>query len=205
MSTERPLLALSRKDLDQGPKHVRAELPAEWLGQHLNVVGAESKAPELSAASAGSVDLRLTPAGDDNFLLQGHVRATIDTRCARCLDPAHVPVDGEITLLLIPKIEASKRLRNPKGRKAKESEGEFEFDGDEADVAHYDGETVILDELVVEAILLEMPISPLCSDACSGIASDPAVAPKLEAARMDPRLAPLAELAEKARAAAKQK
>lgn len=205
MPTERPLLAISRKDLDQGPKDVRAELPAEWLTRHLTPIGDEAKAPDVSASTAGAVELRLTPAGDDNFLLQGHVRATLDTRCARCLDPAKVAVDGEITLLLVPKIEASRRARAPKGRKSKDSEGEFEFDGDEADVAHYDGETVILDELVREAILLEMPVAPLCSEGCSGIASDPAVAPKLEAARIDPRLAPLVELAEKARAAAKKK
>jgi uncharacterized protein len=205
MSTERPLLAISRKDLDQGPKLVRAALPAEWLTRHLAPLGEEATAPDVTASADGAVDLRLTPAGDDNFLLQGHVRATLDTRCARCLDPAKVAVDGEITLLLVPKIEASRRARAPKGRRSKDSEGEFEFDGDEADVAHYDGETVILDELVREAILLEVPVAPLCSDACSGIASDPAVAPKLEAARIDPRLAPLVELAEKARAAANKK
>jgi uncharacterized protein len=84
-----------------------------------------------------------------------------------------------------------------KGRRSKDSEGEFEFDRDEADVATYDGETVVLDDLVREAILLELPISALCSEDCAGMASDPAVAATLDKARIDPRLQKLAALRDK--------
>ena len=34
---------------------------------------------------------------------------------------------------------------------------------------HYDGETVVLDPFVREAILLEVPNFPLCSEDCAGI------------------------------------
>lgn len=197
MAAERPLLAISCKDLDNGPKRVRAALPAEWLARQLGAARDDEPATGLGASSDGAVDLTLTPSGGDQFLLQGHVRATVDAPCARCLDPAHVPVDGSITLLMVPKVVVGQR--KPKGRASKESEGEFEFDPNEADVAHYDGETIILDELVREAILLELPISPLCSEGCAGMAHDPTVASTLEAARVDPRLAPLAELARKAK------
>ena len=61
----------------------------------------------------------------------------------------------------------------------------------------YDGETVVLDDLVREAIVLELPISPLCSEDCAGMASDPAVADWLAQARVDPRLQKLAELRDK--------
>lgn len=188
--TERPLLSVSRKSLDDGPKELRAALPAAWLARVLHTEDAP-----LGASSDGSVDLRLTPSGGDNFLLQGHARATIDTTCGRCLGPAKVAVDAEITLLLVP--EESANARPVRGRKSKESEGEFEFDRDEADVATYDGETVVLDDLVREALILELPISPLCSDSCAGMASDPAIAAKLETARIDPRLQKLAALRDK--------
>ena len=93
--------------------------------------------------------------------------------------------------------------RKPKGKTSKESEGEFEFDHDEADVATYDGETVVLDDLVREAIVLELPISPLCSEDCAGMRSDPSlsreVVERLDQAKIDPRLAPLADLAAKMR------
>ncbi len=194
MTAERPLLSISRKSLDEGPKELRAALPAAWLTRRLDESRAEGDAA-LSAAADGQVDLRLTPSGGDNFLLQGKIRATVETTCGRCLGPARVPVETAVTLLLVPtEAAAGKPVR---GRKSKDSEGEFEFDRDEADVATYDGETVVLDDLVREAIVLELPISALCSEECPGMASDPAVAKTLEKARIDPRLQKLAALRDK--------
>lgn len=195
VTTERPLLAVSRKTLDEGMKEIRAALPAAWLAKKLGDVEPEAGAAEVSASKDGSAEIRITPSGGDNFLVQGHVKATLDTQCGRCLGPAHVPVDAEMTLLLVP--DAAAKARQPKGRASKDSEGEFEFDSDEADLATYDGETIVLDDLVREAILLELPISPLCSEDCAGMRSDPAVAEKLDRGRVDPRLAPLAALRDK--------
>ena len=190
-TADRPLLSVSRKDLEQGPKQVRAPLPPEWLSRKLTEAVEEGCAP-MTSERGGDVDLGLTSAGGDNFLLHGHVRATVDTTCGRCLGTAHVPVDGEITLLIVPKVEEGKRP--VRGKRSKDSDGELEFDPDEADVATYDGETLILDDLVREAILLELPISPLCSEACAGIRTDPAIANRMAEAKIDPRLAPLALL-----------
>ncbi len=47
--------------------------------------------------------------------------------------------------------------------------GEYEFSSAEADEDTYDGERVVLDGFVREAILLELPSFPLCSEACTGI------------------------------------
>lgn len=192
MATERPLFAIPLKDLDAGPKQVRGAIPVEWLKKRLIEDALKTDTEAVDASKEGAIDVRLTPAGGDNVLVQGHVRATIDTTCGRCLGPASVPIDGELSLLMVPKEGAAKRA--PRGRKSKESEGEFEFDPQEADVATYDGETLVLDELVREAILLELPISPLCSETCAGMHADPSVAAILGKARVDPRLAKLAEL-----------
>lgn len=189
MAQERPLLAFARKTLDEGGRSVRVPLPAEWLTRKL----AEVLEPgtTISASQDGGVDLHLGPAGGEQFLVQGQVFATLDMPCGRCLGPAKCAVTGEMSLLLVP--TAQDRKRAPKGKRASESEGEFEFDPSEADVATYDGETVILDDVVREAILLEIPISPLCSEACSGMAPSPTVAHEA-AVDIDPRLAPLAAL-----------
>jgi uncharacterized metal-binding protein YceD (DUF177 family) len=187
MQHERPLLSLSRRDVDAGSDRVRAALPVEWLAAKVVADGAE----ELTPAAAGRVDLHVTPAGGENFLVRGEVEATFSASCARCSGPARVAVDAEVTLLLVPKTAAQGRA--PKGKHSKDSDGEFEFDPDEADIATYEGELLVFDELVREAILLEVPVAPLCSEDCSGIAADPAVAQKL-APQGDLRLAPLAAL-----------
>jgi uncharacterized protein len=94
------------------------------------------------------------------------------------------------------------RAGAPSGASARHPRGdgraqdEYEFSSNEAEVDTYDGETVVLDSFVREAILLEMPNFPLCSEACPGIRDAPA-APALgrqEARGIDPRLAPLGAL-----------
>jgi uncharacterized protein len=201
LSAERPLLSISRKTLDEGPREVRSALPAAWLARKL-VEGEAAEAVPYGASVDGAIDAWVTPAGGENFLVKGHVHATVDGTCGRCLGPARVPVDAQITLLLVPKAQGNRPV---KGKKHKDSEGEFEFDADEADVEHYDGETVVLDDLVREAILLELPISPLCSEDCAGMGSDPAVADRLAQARVDPRLQKLAELRDKLPAGGQKK
>lgn len=52
---------------------------------------------------------------------------------------------------------------------------EYEFSAEEADHDLYDGENVVLDGFVREALLLEVPNFPLCSEDCPGIGAVPAV------------------------------
>jgi uncharacterized protein len=88
-----------------------------------------------------------------------------------------------------------------KGKKGRsEEDGEYVFSPDEADVAPYDGDTVVLDDVVKDEILLEIPMIPLCSEDCPGI-SPPAAEATVSAAKaeseadhIDPRLLPLLEL-----------
>src|SRR5262249_11349841 len=95
--------------------------------------------------------------------------------------------------------------------KGKVKEPEYEFTAEEADLDTYDGETVVLDAFVREAILLEMPNFPLCSEACPGIGpaasgrdrdDGPTIRARAEAEEatapaLDPRLAPLGALRER--------
>ena len=63
----------------------------------------------------------------------------------------------------------------------------------DADVVPYDGQTVVLDDLVRDEILLEIPMIPLCSADCPGMQSaslNKSPAPP----SVDPRLEPLRRL-----------
>jgi uncharacterized protein len=148
-------------------------------------------------------------------VVRGRVHATLTTPCARCLDPTAVDVDTELSLLLQVETPAPKNgaaagkaaaAKAPAGKhaapdhalekpaKGKAKDEEYEFSSSEADVDTYDGETVVLDGFVREAVLLEVPNFPLCSEGCPGIRPAAASAPEAEAARIDPRLAPLGAL-----------
>lgn len=94
------------------------------------------------------------------------------------------------------KAKAAGATGSGKGSK-KAKEPEYEFAAEEAEHDTYDGETVVLDDFVREALLLELPNFPLCSEACPGIRPAelaPGAEPSAASERVDPRLAPLGAL-----------
>ena len=63
---------------------------------------------------------------------------------------------------------------------------------DDGNTWPYDGETVVLDDLVRDELLLGIPMIPLCSESCPGIS--PRVEGESNGVGLDPRLRPLLEL-----------
>jgi uncharacterized protein len=203
------LFAIAAADIDAAGRSIEAGLPVEWLDEQL----ADSN---VKATAPGHLSVRLSRSGSE-VVVRGKTRASLEAPCGRCLSPAKIEVEGELALLLQPAktpppqpASAARGAKGPAGkggagatsgegkskRAAKEKDlPEYEFSSDEADVDTYDGETVVLDDLVREAILLELPIFPLCSEDCPGIrpASSDAVDEGAEP-RVDPRLAPLGAL-----------
>jgi uncharacterized protein len=193
-----PLVTIPAHDIDTAGLALDAELPTAWLE-------AELAEAELTAPAPGRVTGRLSRSGD-SVVVRGKVKAELTTPCARCLAPAAIHVDTEIALFLKPSPTArrpgapghaeAKGSANGK-KKSGADEDEYEFSSDEADEDVYDGETVVLDPFLREAILLEIPNFPLCSDACPGIrpaAAEPPAEASAEDKPADPRLAPLGAL-----------
>ncbi|MEM9695522.1 MAG: DUF177 domain-containing protein [Myxococcota bacterium] len=171
---------------------VNADLPSPWLRRALAASEVEPR-DEVPATVRG----RLSRSGHD-IVVRLRVRAGVKLPCARCLEEAAVDVDTELSLLLEPAAAARAHNRaggrhshggsNGSARRGDPAE-EYEFSSAEADVDVYDGETVVLDDFVREAILLEVPTFPLCREECPGLAP---LALEIEAAKtVDPRLAPL--------------
>lgn len=186
------LLSVSAHDIDAAGLAIDAELPLVWLKDELADAALEGNAP-------GRVEIRLSRSGKD-VVVRGKVKADLQTPCARCLEPAHIAVDAELTLLLQP-AHAGHEGRGSNGHAhEKKGEEEYEFTSEEADVDTFDGETVILDPFVREAILLEVPNFPLCSEGCPGIRPATPAAPEEAGPRVDPRLAPLGALRDKLQA-----
>jgi len=218
------LFAINAADIDAAGRSIEADLAVDWLDKQL----AEC---DVHATEPGKLSVRLSRSGED-IVVRGKTRASLDVPCGRCLSPAKLNLEGELTLVLrpaktLPHQPATGGARAPRGTggKASTSKGlpdkaaatgavgtatgggkgkrppkekdlpEYEFASEEADIDTYDGETVVLDDLVREAILLEIPIFPLCSEDCTGIrpaSSD--MIDEAEEPRIDPRLAPLGAL-----------
>src|SRR5262249_5612538 len=94
-----------------------------------------------------------------------------------------IPVREPMSALVVPADSLSQRA----------SGGGEDVTLDEADVIPYDGESVVLDDLVRDELLLSVPMIPLCSENCPGISPD-LTPEQASAAGIDPRFLPLLRL-----------
>ncbi len=173
-------LKISVGDLDAGGKQFTFPLRAAWIRGVL-------EDHEATASGAdGSLDVRASRSGND-VVVHGSLRAELVVPCARCLAPVPLPIDQTLSLLFVPgKVTppppaggptggkgASKDRRDSKGSKKKADPEEYELSAEDADTLPYDGEVVVLDDVIRDELILETPIFPLCSEDCPGMSPPP--------------------------------
>jgi uncharacterized protein len=176
-----PEITIPLGELDAGGKAFRFPLRTAWLRSAL-VDSGEVEIP----GGDGLLDVRASKSGND-VVVHGHVEAELQVSCARCLAPARVTVSESVSLLFVP--SSSQRTG---GGATKSEDGDLTFEEEEADVYSYQGETVVLDDVVRDELLLGIPMIPLCSPDCPGM--QPTVNRNREEdafPALDPRLAPL--------------
>jgi uncharacterized protein len=169
--------AVPASSLDAGGQSFRFPLRAAWIRGALE--GNEAS----DAGEDGELDVRLSKSKTD-VVVHGRLTAKLRAPCARCLEPVAIQVDQTVSALMVP----ATKIKEPDAN-------EYEFSSNEADTVPYDGETVVLDDLVRDELLLEIPMIPLCREDCPGMAERPE-AQKAESANktVDPRLMPLLRL-----------
>jgi uncharacterized protein len=173
------------RDLDAAGRSFSFVVRAAWMR------GALEGTDASVAGSDGVLDLRASKSGTD-VVVRGTLKAELHVACARCLEPARISVQETVSALVVPATE----LRESSGTKTDD-----DLAPDQADMIPYDGETVVLDDLVRDELLLGIPMIPLCSEGCPGIrrerapeSHEPAeVAPGANTP-IDPRLQPLLRL-----------
>ncbi len=178
MGTKEHEFSIPARDLDAAGKSLRFPVRASWLRGALEGTDVGAAGPD------GELDLRASKSGTD-VVVRGTLRAELTVPCARCLEPSNVTVKEPISALVVP------------GAVVGESPGGDEDDlvPDQGDMIAYDGETVVLDDLVRDELLLGIPMIPLCSEGCPGIRrpGSPEPPPPRSPA-VDPRLQPLLRL-----------
>lgn len=89
--------------------------------------------------------------------LRGHIRARAEVDCDRCLKVVDVPVETDFDAAFVPATMNA------------DVDKEAELRDEDLDVSVFDGETIDVDELVREQILLALPLHALCADDCKGL------------------------------------
>src|SRR5687767_13347583 len=87
-------IAVSANDIDLSGTSLEMPLPIDWLNAELADVNVTSRAP-------GQLSARLSRTGNE-IVVRGRVKASVAMPCARCLSPAALDIDAELSLLLRP-------------------------------------------------------------------------------------------------------
>ena len=109
------------------------------------------------------VDVRLESV-TEGVLLSADIYAVAIGECIRCLDPVEQVVERKIQELY--RYEPT----NEKGRKKRRVEDDVDLDME--DELQMEGDVMNLEIPIIDAIILALPVNPLCSEECLGLCPD---------------------------------
>ncbi|MEL6177369.1 MAG: DUF177 domain-containing protein [Myxococcota bacterium] len=131
-------------------------------GLHLNIDKTRVEVDAMMEITKGEfrgtdeglrANLRLQKLDDGTILVRGGARVGLGFACVRCLEPRERVLEAEVDAVLFPESTAK-------------FDDEHELTAEEMDVSFYDDSNDELDltDTVREALLLEMPSYPTCSE-----------------------------------------
>ena len=142
------------------------ELPrraGEMKEYQLDIPVKEDFGVPLISVPAGDfieVDARLESV-TEGVLLSAQVYAVAKGECIRCLDPVELVIERKIQELY------NYEPTNERGKKRKHEDEVIDLDAE--DELTMDGNIMDLEVPIRDAVVLSLPINPLCSDECLGL------------------------------------
>jgi len=135
-----------------------------------------------------ALELQVSPDGGD-VIVQGQLTATVPQTCGRCVESFPARVDVRVDVRLLPRPATGDSM---------------ELGADDLDVDFYTDDQVDLNRVVETETTLALPMKPLCREDCRGLCPVcggnrnlvPCACPERT---LDPRLAPLRDLATRLR------
>ena len=98
---------------------------------------------------------------DENVFVRGTLSGWLEVACSRCVGPAQVAVDEDLQVTFMPTGAIPEEPGEP--------ESETEIEDDDLELYPFDGETIDLEPLLRDQLVLSVPFAPLCDDACRGL------------------------------------
>jgi len=112
------------------------------------------KAEPLTCAQDVQVSCQLRRLGD-NVFLEGSVDTALELACCRCLEAALLAVDATFRYTLVPYPD--------------HQDSEVELGSEDLEFSYYVEDSIDLEPLVLEQILLQIPMRVLCRENCRGL------------------------------------
>ena len=93
---------------------------------------------------------------DAGVEVDGRLQAKLSVQCARCLKNVEFPINVEFTERFVPAVDWR-------------HEDQHELHEEDLDLAVFDGQSIELDDVIREEILLAVPSHVLCAEDCKGL------------------------------------
>jgi len=185
-------LVIPIHNLDSQGKDFVFVLDQAWLDRMLDGTGVRGDA----SLGNGAVTVHAQRNGNE-ILVHGKADARLITECGRCLKDVPLSVACDLAALYAP--------QQGTVRKVVDDDEDADIDPDAPDREFYTGDEVVVDDLVRDYLLLELPMQPRCEEgsdcakrglSISAQGKEGADSPdSFGEGRIDPRLMPLMKLA----------
>jgi len=91
----------------------------------------------------------------ENVFIEGTLSTMVEVPCCRCLEPTKIPVGASFKYTFCPPPADPRE--------------EWELTAEDLDFAYYEEDTIDMDNLIFEQVVLQVPIKPLCRESCKGL------------------------------------
>ena len=88
--------------------------------------------------------------------LRGRFSGQFQVPCARCVEPVQIPLEGDYDLIF-----------RPAG--ADSTSGERSISAQETEIGYYQKDSLLLEDVLREQVLLVLPVRTLCKPDCKGL------------------------------------
>ncbi len=120
----------------------------------------EEAAQEGPLATSGRAEVIHEHRGPKEIIadirLRGKFAGRFEVPCARCVEPVEIPLAGEFDLIF-----------RPIGVDAGSSERSIS--AQETEIGYYQGDSLLLEDVLREQVLLSLPVRTLCKPDCKGL------------------------------------
>ncbi len=110
----------------------------------------------------------------EGILATLEIETVAQASCVRCLDPIEFDCQEEIVQLYFYPNHApsSKNSHHKSKNSASKSKDEMKSEEEEEDLLFVEGECIDLEPVIRDALLLDLPLNPLCDENCQGLCPD---------------------------------
>jgi uncharacterized protein len=143
------VLKINVSKIPEGGMNLRFEKDGAWFRSFLT----EAEAFEFALGRIEVVcNVRRIK---ETVFIEGSVTTSAETRCCRCLETARMPLQASFKYTFSPA--------------PLEPQEEVELNAEDLELAYYEEDTIDLDRVIFEQIMLQIPIKPLCGETCKGL------------------------------------